>query len=265
MAVMIEDVHSRAAQIEEVLTQMRDRCEGFITAATIMVKNIVEDAEAGGEATHQERSKWEEEKARIATTHTFDPKIKLDVGGHSFTTTRAVLTRFPDTMLGAMFSGRHALIKDENGAYFIDRDGRHFHEILNYLRDPEAFTTDDMPARVRVEVEIEADFFGLKDLMLLSPRSPFVPAAPAKVTDAKMRMVIVTHDDAGLWYMQTARSDGYPRCLVKVCNTCGWGQPSSLPSSTDYNHGIPRFAKITDTQPRKTGMCNWNGDHCTCE
>lgn len=35
-------------------------------------------------------------------------------------------------MLAAMFSGRHELLKEEDGCVFIDRDGTHFRlEILN--------------------------------------------------------------------------------------------------------------------------------------
>ena len=42
-------------------------------------------------------------------------------------------------MIGAVFSGRHALPTDDEGYFFIDRDGRHFHNILNFLRSPEQF------------------------------------------------------------------------------------------------------------------------------
>ena len=50
-------------------------------------------------------------------------------------TSTLTLTKDPDSMLSAMFSGRHALRQDDDGAYFIDRDGTHFRYILNYLRD----------------------------------------------------------------------------------------------------------------------------------
>ena len=72
-------------------------------------------------------------------------------------------------MLGAMFSGRHALIQDKNGAYFIDRDGRHFHEILNFLRGSAVCTEKLMLQRhsseALEELKVEADFYGLKNIM----------------------------------------------------------------------------------------------------
>ena len=62
-------------------------------------------------------------------------RVKLDIGGHQYTTSQTTLTRDPDSMLAAMFSGRHQLKVEADGSYFIDRDGVHFRYILNYLRD----------------------------------------------------------------------------------------------------------------------------------
>ena len=64
-----------------------------------------------------------------------ESRIKLDIGGQVFTTSRLTLTKEPNSMLAAMFSGRHSLVADSDGSYFIDRDGTHFRYILNYLRD----------------------------------------------------------------------------------------------------------------------------------
>jgi hypothetical protein len=69
----------------------------------------------------QEIADWEQEKISIAKTQTLATRIKLDVGGTRFTTSRTTLTLYPDTMLGAMFSGRHTMNTDEDGYHFIDR------------------------------------------------------------------------------------------------------------------------------------------------
>ena len=65
-----------------------------------------------------------------------------------------------------MFSGRHDLKPDKNGRYFIDRDGRHFHVILNYLRD-RTFTyhAENPDYRFLMELEAEAEFYGLVGLI----------------------------------------------------------------------------------------------------
>lgn len=94
-------------------------------------------------------------------------KVKLDVGGFKFTTSRATLCRFPGTFLEGMFSGRHEYpteIDEEDGSYFIDRDGRHFHHVLNFLRCGYVVSLPDGDA-AREELAAEGDFYGLEDLV----------------------------------------------------------------------------------------------------
>ena len=86
-----------------------------------------------------ERRDWEEEKERVKQTKVFEKVVTLDVGGTKYRTTLSTLTKYPDSMLGVMFSGRHDLPQQEDGSYFIDRDGELFKYILMYLRDREAF------------------------------------------------------------------------------------------------------------------------------
>lgn len=56
----------------------------------------------------------------------FPEVVPLNIGGAHFTTRLSTLRRYEDTMLAAMFSGRHYIPTDAEGRYFIDRDGTHF-------------------------------------------------------------------------------------------------------------------------------------------
>jgi BTB/POZ domain-containing adapter for CUL3-mediated RhoA degradation protein len=59
---------------------------------------------------------------------------KLNVGGSLHYTTIGTLTKH-DSMLRAMFSGRMEVLTDSEGWILIDRCGKHFGTILNFLRD----------------------------------------------------------------------------------------------------------------------------------
>ena len=102
-------------------------------------------------------------------------KVKLDVGGFKFTTSRATLCRFPGTFLEVMFSGRHDYPDMEDGSYFIDRDGRHFHHVLNFLRSGYVVSLPDGDA-AREELKAEGDFYGLEGLVA-AIRQPQVDVA----------------------------------------------------------------------------------------
>ncbi|XP_002731176.1 BTB/POZ domain-containing protein KCTD6-like [Saccoglossus kowalevskii] len=89
--------------------------------------------------------------------------LYLNVGGVIYTTTRATLLNYPHSMLGSMFSERVPTQLDQNGHYFIDRDGEIFRYVLNFLRStrlslPENFKDWELLAT-------EADFFQIPELI----------------------------------------------------------------------------------------------------
>jgi hypothetical protein len=92
--------------------------------------------------------------------------VKLNVGGCKFTTARDTLCRVPGSHLEAMFSGRHAFAAfvEDDGAYFLDRDGTHFRHVLNFLRSGTVISlpTTDVG---KEELAIEADYYGLDNLV----------------------------------------------------------------------------------------------------
>lgn len=95
-----------------------------------------------------------------------DEVLTLNVGGVLYTTTRSTLTKYADSMLGAMFGNRFAPSPpslDRDGNHFIDRDGYMFRHVLNFLRTghlclPHGFKDFDL-------LEAEADFYQVVPLV----------------------------------------------------------------------------------------------------
>ncbi|XP_069462059.1 BTB/POZ domain-containing protein KCTD21 [Ambystoma mexicanum] len=89
--------------------------------------------------------------------------ITLNVGGKIYTTSMSTLTSYPDSMLGAMFSGKMPTKKDSQGNCFIDRDGKVFRYILNFLRTSHLDLPEDFQEMGLLKRE--ADFYQVQPLM----------------------------------------------------------------------------------------------------
>ena len=59
--------------------------------------------------------------------------VCLNVGGNIFTTSRSKLCRYPESMLGQLFGGKSKVTYDDTGSVFIERDGKMFMHVLNFL------------------------------------------------------------------------------------------------------------------------------------
>ncbi|KAJ1389975.1 BTB/POZ protein, partial [Ochromonadaceae sp. CCMP2298] len=115
------------------------------------------------------KQQWEAEKAALAGVQHFESVVKLDVGGVRYTTTLTTLRRFPDSMIGCMFSGRHALSKGEDGYFFIDRDGTHFRHILNFLRSPKGYKVAGVADAEKEELRRECEYYGIDQWVFAIP------------------------------------------------------------------------------------------------
>ncbi|PFX30109.1 BTB/POZ domain-containing protein KCTD21 [Stylophora pistillata] len=122
-----------------------------------------------------------EEMTRTLSHGHFASLIKLNVGGKIYKTTLDTLRKDRDSVLCAMFSGRFELKADpEDGAYFIDRDGKLFRYILNYLRDGDLLYPDDQT--VREQLLKEAKFYQVQGIInhLEEAMSPALPSSIIK-------------------------------------------------------------------------------------
>ena len=93
----------------------------------------------------------------------FSSTVKLNVGGQHFTTSVQTLTKDPNSMLAAMFSGKFDMKPSEDGSFFIDRDGTHFRFILNFLRTGKLTLPEG--ATFTKELEEEAEFYQIQGLI----------------------------------------------------------------------------------------------------
>jgi len=87
--------------------------------------------------------------------------VKLNIGGTLFYTTIGTLTKH-DNMLRAMFSGRMEVLTDSEGWILIDRSGKHFGAILNFLRDSNVPLPDS--PRELAELLAEAKYYLVQNL-----------------------------------------------------------------------------------------------------
>lgn len=120
----------------------------------------------GLEDFQKQKKKFADEVQRIeAQNKISDSRVTLNIGGILFTTSVETLTREKDSLLSTMFGGRHALKREPDGTYFIDRDGVNFRYILNYLRDGAA-SVEALPREGKLikELKIEAKYYGLVGL-----------------------------------------------------------------------------------------------------
>src|ERR1700733_2793258 len=87
--------------------------------------------------------------------------IKFNVGGKKYVTTLSTLKSKGENFLTLIAenesSGILTIIKDEEGFIFIDRNGRAFEPILDYLRTGE-LDTSTVPKSVLFR---ELDFYGI--------------------------------------------------------------------------------------------------------
>jgi hypothetical protein len=137
--------------------------------------------------------------------------VELNVGGRYFATSRQTL-QSQDSMLFAMFSGKYNLKKDNTGRFFIDRDGKYFNHILNYLRDG---TTPPFSPKYKPEkyhcLASEAQFYQIQGLIdKLQQKYP-----KWKLTEASSTIVLSPDG-----YTAESRSDSGDYYIARCTEQC---------------------------------------------
>jgi len=163
-----DELQTKVVRVEEAQATAENRAS-YLRSEEEALAAEKEKLKSDQESFTDERQKFAEELVRIHTVNKIsETRVKLNIGGHIFMTSTLTLTKEPESMLAAMFSGRHSLQQEEDGSYFFDRDGTHFRYILNYLRDG-SFRSGTLPlgSGFLSELLTEAEYYQLGGLTKL--------------------------------------------------------------------------------------------------
>lgn len=171
----------------------------------------------------------EVDKGKVTTS--LDKWIKLNIGGNLFMTSRETLMKDPNSMLARLIDGDSDLIsdKDEQGAYLIDRDGKYFQPILNYLRHGKLILDSGLAAEGVLE---EAEFYNITHLIALIKEHIQRRDQQTAVVDNKQRVYRVLQcQENELTHMISTMSDG-------------WRFEQLINIGTQYNYGTEENAEF---------------------
>ena len=135
--------------LEDTDNQIRETCKVLQRQATSL--------------RHEQNSKAIDAMSKKVEHFHLSSIVNLNVGGRRFTTSLQTLTKDPDSMLAAMFSRKFEVKPLEDGAFFIDRDGKHFRFIHNYLRTGKL--TLPKGATFLDELAEEAEFYQIQRIL----------------------------------------------------------------------------------------------------
>lgn len=184
--------------------------------------------------------------------------VEINVGGKYFATSIQTLQN-ENSMLSAMFSGKYGLKRDQHGRYFIDRDGKHFRHILNYLRDNTLppFSPNYKPDKYH-ELAQEAQFYQIQGLIdRLQQKFP-----KWKFTESSSTIVI-SNDG----YVAESRSDSGDYYIARCSEHCFTVTPQTKEYFEVQTH-IPENSIVAiglgneKMDPSKVQNSGWSKENC---
>jgi len=138
--------------------------------------------------------------------------IKLNIGGHKFTTKLSTLLSFPGSHLHEIFSDLKSIPTDADGYFFLDRDGSYFQHILNFLRDgmypPSTLTNTEVEM-----IRREAKYYRLPMIWNSANESAFLSMNQQKYEEAKDTLSKITRPNTTTTIVGVAGGP-FKRCMA---------------------------------------------------
>ncbi|XP_074601604.1 BTB/POZ domain-containing adapter for CUL3-mediated RhoA degradation protein 3-like [Brevipalpus obovatus] len=189
--------------------------------------------------------------------------VKLNVGGSPFFTTIGTLTKY-DSMIRSMFSGRYSIKTDPKGWVMIDRSGKHFEKILNFLRDGSV----PLP-ETKIELEeflVEAKFYQIRELIgkveekISQIEDPF---GGKSLSDLFKRVATVKSQDDQTNAGQLARKLSKPAVFLTISPNTRF--PITEESKQNISKNLQLFEKLSLDFAGKVLFFKKGGSRCEWE
>jgi len=132
------------------------------------MEHVVQTLEKKKSLLIEEIERLKREKESPESFNFISDRVKLDVGGCHYSVSLRSLTFVPDSLIAKIARGEVKTEQSKEGRFFIDRDGRHFRHIANFLRDPQNFKVRIKDKNILEQVKKEAIFFGINEQMFSS-------------------------------------------------------------------------------------------------
>jgi N-acetylneuraminic acid mutarotase len=204
----------------------------------------------------------------IATMHKHkeaqEGHVVLNIGGFRYETSVQTLRRLPHTFFDAYFSGRYAQDVCADGSIFIDRDGEHFGQVLQYLRDGVVTVAEQEVSELDIGVlrwlRREFGFYCI-ELMAEQQEVAFTVGGfegISTITTATMER----YDAAsGVWWKAASMATGrtnFALCMLNgVLYSIGGVDAEKLPLAS-----VERYDPRDDTWSASPPLPKGRGAHC---
>ncbi|CAF0818161.1 unnamed protein product [Adineta steineri] len=163
LSTRFENVH------EDIISKLNEDSDYIRTTEKLCDQTIKMNGDLENELVNisNEEREWKSIKLKLSTT-SIKGKVILDVGGVKHTTSVDTLTKVKNTFFAALFSKKWELERDPNdNSIFIDRNGKLFEHILEYLRTESVPNDIMINESLRQRLIIEAEYFCIDNLIYI--------------------------------------------------------------------------------------------------
>jgi hypothetical protein len=251
---------SARTQLESGLANLaRERAKGLAEVNEERAKGLAEVVKEKDDLHREIAAMQKQQEAQQG-------RIVLDIGGYRYTTSVQTLRRLPGTFFDAYFSGRYTMDRSEDGSIFIDRDGKHFGRVLEYLRDGIVSVAEKGALELDVgELRWLKREFGFYCIELDAEPQEVAFVVGGKIVGNKRLATVECYDvSSGGWReaapMATARSE-FGLCMLSDGDLYATGEVTSGDVALAT---VERYDASLDTWSAAPSLPRPRYGHCAC-